>query len=61
MAGMPRLFKPTLTRPMLASLSRELPANEEHYGWELKWDGLRAVAYVSGDTCRHRLYPGHAH
>ena len=47
MAGMPRPFKPTLIRPMLASLRRELPADEERYGWELKWDGLRAVAYVS--------------
>ena len=47
MAGLP-----TLIRPMLVSLRRELPADEERYGWELKWDGLRAVAYVSGDTVR---------
>jgi bifunctional non-homologous end joining protein LigD len=52
MAGLPRPFKPTLIRPMLASLRHELPADEERYGWELKWDGLRAVAYVSGDTVR---------
>jgi bifunctional non-homologous end joining protein LigD len=38
---------PHLIRPMLASLRHELPADEERYGWELKWDGLRAIAYVS--------------
>ena len=47
MAGLPRLI-----RPMLVSLRHELPADEESYGWELKWDGLRAIAYVSGDTIR---------
>jgi len=47
MAGLPRLI-----RPMLVSLRHELPADEENYGWELKWDGLRAIAYVSGDTIR---------
>jgi len=34
MADMPRLVK-----PMLASLRHEFPADEEDYGWELKWDG----------------------
>ena len=52
MAGLPRPIKPTLIRPMLVSLRHELPADEESYGWELKWDGLRAIAYVSGDTVR---------
>ena len=47
MADMPRLIK-----PMLASLRHEFPADEEDYGWELKWDGLRAVAYVSGGAVR---------
>jgi bifunctional non-homologous end joining protein LigD len=42
----------TLIKPMLVSLRHELPADEESYGWELKWDGLRAIAYVSGDTAR---------
>ncbi len=37
---------PRLIEPMLASLRHEFPADEEAYGWELKWDGLRAVAYV---------------
>jgi bifunctional non-homologous end joining protein LigD len=47
MADMPRLIE-----PMLASLRHAFPADEESYGWELKWDGLRAVAYVSGGTVR---------
>jgi bifunctional non-homologous end joining protein LigD len=47
MADMPRLVK-----PMLASLRHKFPADEEDYGWELKWDGLRAVAYVSGGAVR---------
>ena len=42
----------TLIKPMLASLRHELPADEESYGWELKWDGLRAIAYVSGEEVR---------
>jgi bifunctional non-homologous end joining protein LigD len=43
---------PGLVKPMLARLRHEFPADEESYGWELKWDGLRAVAYVSGGTVR---------
>jgi len=47
MAGLPHLI-----RPMLASLRHGLPEDEESYGWELKWDGLRAIAYVSEGTVR---------
>ena len=47
MAKLPRLI-----RPMLASLRHEFPPDEEAYGWELKWDGLRAVAYVEDGTVR---------
>src|SRR3989440_6054685 len=47
MAELPRLIK-----PMLASLRHEFPADEESYGWELKWDGLRAVAYVENGKVR---------
>src|SRR5436189_6279119 len=43
---------PRLVKPMLASLRHEFPADEESYGWELKWDGLRAVAYVEDGTVR---------
>jgi bifunctional non-homologous end joining protein LigD len=41
---------PTLVRPMLATLG-PLPTAGE-WGYEFKWDGLRAVAYVAGDTLR---------
>ncbi len=37
---------------MMASLRHELPADEDRYGWEFKWDGLRPIAYVSGDEVR---------
>jgi len=47
MSGLPRLIK-----PMLASLRHEIPHDEEAYGWELKWDGLRAVAYVEDGAVR---------
>jgi bifunctional non-homologous end joining protein LigD len=30
--------------PMLARLST-MPANEDDYGWEIKWDGIRALVY----------------
>jgi bifunctional non-homologous end joining protein LigD len=34
--------------PMLARLST-LPPDDEHYGYEIKWDGVRAIAYVGPD------------
>ena len=29
-----------------------LPADQDRYGWEFKWDGVRAIAYVSGGEVR---------
>jgi bifunctional non-homologous end joining protein LigD len=43
---------PHLIRPMLASLRGELPHDEGRYAWELKWDGVRAVAYVGAAGVR---------
>jgi bifunctional non-homologous end joining protein LigD len=43
---------PRLVRPMLATLRRGLPADRDRYGWEFKWDGMRAIAYVSGEQVR---------
>ena len=43
---------PRLVRPMLATLRCGLPADQDRYGWEFKWDGMRAIAYVSGDQVR---------
>jgi len=42
---------PDLVRPMLATAG-ELPHDEDAFGYELKWDGVRAVVYVDGDTVR---------
>jgi ATP-dependent DNA ligase len=39
---------PWLIRPMLASPSPGLPRDNSRYGWEFKWDGVRAIAYLSG-------------
>ena len=47
MSGLPRLVQ-----PMLAILRRQLPADDDRYGWEFKWDGVRAIAYVSGKRVR---------
>ncbi len=43
---------PRLIRPMLATLRRSVPADHDRYGWEFKWDGVRAIAYVSGGAVR---------
>jgi bifunctional non-homologous end joining protein LigD len=43
---------PRLVRPMLATPRRDLPADQDRYGWEFKWDGVRAIAYVGGDEVR---------
>jgi len=47
MGGMPRLIT-----PMMASLRRGLPHDDDRYGWEFKWDGVRVVAYVTGGQVR---------
>jgi bifunctional non-homologous end joining protein LigD len=47
MAALPRLVQ-----PMLPTLRHQLPADGDRYGREFKWDGVRAVAYVSGDQVR---------
>jgi bifunctional non-homologous end joining protein LigD len=38
---------PSLIRPMLAKLAHTLPEDQGRYGWEMKWDGMRAVAYIA--------------
>jgi len=51
MAGNQEL--PELVRPMLA-VPGELPppAQDDAWAYEMKWDGVRAVAYVQGGTVR---------
>lgn len=43
---------PELIRPMLATPSEKLPGPDEQWGYEFKWDGVRAVAYVDGGRLR---------
>jgi bifunctional non-homologous end joining protein LigD len=37
--------------PMMARLA-DLPRNDKDYGFEIKWDGVRTVAYVEGGRVR---------
>lgn len=48
-----------LIRPMLATLARELPRDPAQWAAELKWDGMRALAYLSGGQMRLRSRAGH--
>jgi len=47
---MPNLPK-TLT-PMLAKLVAAVPADEERWAFEMKWDGIRALAFVESGGLR---------
>ncbi|MGH8826441.1 MAG: hypothetical protein ACRDVZ_02350 [Jiangellaceae bacterium] len=39
---------PSKVEPMAATLS-SLPPDEDAWGFEIKWDGVRAIAYVEDD------------
>jgi bifunctional non-homologous end joining protein LigD len=39
---------PNNIAPMLAKLSTKLPTPDDAWGFEFKWDGIRALAYVEG-------------
>ncbi len=38
--------------PMLAKLAAGLPRNDADFGYEIKWDGIRALAYIDGGRAR---------
>lgn len=42
---------PSGLRPMKARLAK-LPADEDNYGFEIKWDGVRALVYAAGGRAR---------
>jgi len=42
---------PEHVAPMLATLA-DLPSDEEKYAFEIKWDGVRAIAYVEAGRAR---------
>jgi bifunctional non-homologous end joining protein LigD len=41
-----------LIRPMMAVPAPEPPADDDRWGYEFKWDGVRAITYVSGGRVR---------
>jgi bifunctional non-homologous end joining protein LigD len=43
---------PQLIRPMLAVSRDELPRDDDKWGYEFKWDGVRATVYVDGGRPR---------
>jgi bifunctional non-homologous end joining protein LigD len=43
---------PSLVRPMLAVLRETVPRDDDKYGYEFKWDGVRAIVYVDGGRPR---------
>jgi bifunctional non-homologous end joining protein LigD len=48
----PRLTSlPEHVRPMLATLG-ELPKDDANWSYEMKWDGVRALAYIRGGRAR---------
>lgn len=38
--------------PMMAKLASALPPNQQEYGFEFKWDGIRAVVFCRGGSVR---------
>lgn len=43
---------PERVRPMHASRATRLPADDTAWAYEMRWEGVRAVAYVSGGRLR---------
>ena len=43
---------PELIRPMMAVLRDELPADDDQWAYEMKWDGVRAIVYIEGGRPR---------
>jgi bifunctional non-homologous end joining protein LigD len=39
---------PERVAPMMATLADSLPADDERWAYEMKWDGVRAVVHVNG-------------
>ncbi len=44
--------------PMLATLGDHLPGNEDDWAFEMKWDGIRALAEVTSEATRLRSRNG---
>jgi bifunctional non-homologous end joining protein LigD len=48
-----RMNLPAHVQPMLATLARDLPADQEPWTFEIKWDGIRAIAFCDGGAVRY--------
>jgi bifunctional non-homologous end joining protein LigD len=48
----PPVNMPSGLEPMLATLTQDLPEDLDNYGFEYKWDGVRALCYWDGRTLR---------
>ncbi len=44
----PLIAVPRDLRPMLATPAKDLPVDDEHWAYEMKWDGMRALVGVEG-------------
>ncbi|SDU70790.1 bifunctional non-homologous end joining protein LigD [Jiangella alkaliphila] len=44
--------RPDTITPMMATLSPELPADDGGWGFEVKWDGVRTIAYIQDGAIR---------
>jgi DNA ligase D-like protein (predicted ligase)/DNA ligase D-like protein (predicted polymerase)/DNA ligase D-like protein (predicted 3'-phosphoesterase) len=42
----------SVVSPMLAGVRKSLPKEESDYLYEIKWDGIRVIIFVDGDTVR---------
>jgi bifunctional non-homologous end joining protein LigD len=47
-----RKAMPARIEPMMAKLGTKIPAPDSAWGFEFKWDGIRALAYVEGGRVR---------
>jgi bifunctional non-homologous end joining protein LigD len=52
-----RAAPPAHIAPMFATLAKRAPATDG-WAWELKWDGIRAIAYVEGGRVRFETRNG---
>src|SRR5437763_13810539 len=43
---------PKWVQPMLAKLSSSLPKDDERWAYEMKWDGIRGLAFIQGGKLR---------
>ena len=43
---------PRAVQPMSATLATSVPTDDERWGFEIKWDGIRSIAYVDDGVLR---------